>query len=82
MVRTVSIHWDDRQKAGWYEQSWPHEPDADFDGVIDRYDSITRWITACVENAQRHARWTITADHMSFRFRYERDYLNFLIRWR
>lgn len=79
-MRTVSVNWSRKEKPGWYEKKWDHFDFIDIN-VIDHYTDIVDWIQQNVECPERHARWTIDVNSITFRFRYERDYLNFLLRW-
>jgi hypothetical protein len=79
-VRTVNVHWSDKQKSGWHEKQWDYNNFIDYD-IADHYTNIVDWIQQNVECPERHARWKIDSYGIYFRFRYERDYLNFLLRW-
>lgn len=77
---TLAIHWYNNEKPGWYEyiverktpyaQRWAQQ-----------YCDIVEWIEENVDMPTRHARWIIHPEHAQFRFRYERNYLQFILRW-
>jgi len=39
------------------------------------------WLCVNVELPIRHARWRVISEGVEVRFRYERDYLKFMLRW-
>lgn len=78
----MSLHeewWFLNEKEGW--------PQFQTSYVIPIYFEMLEFIEQHVENPYRHCRWTVmlTSEEerfMSvFRFRYERDYIKFVLRW-
>ena len=66
--------WEHTQ-PGWYECSVRAEN-------IDKYDEMTQWILNNIGKYKRHCRWCVTdVNVVSFKFRYERDYILFTLRW-
>lgn len=66
--------WEHTQ-PGWYECSIRAEH-------IDKYVEMTEWIVTNIGKYKRHCRWCVTATNIvSFKFRYERDYILFTLRW-
>ena len=66
--------WDFTQ-PGWYECSVRAEH-------IDKYSEMTEWIVSNIGKYKRHCRWCVTdTNKVSFKFRYERDYIMFTLRW-
>ena len=66
--------WEHTQ-PGWYECSVRAEH-------IDKYNEMTEWIVANIGKYKRHCRWCVTDTNLvSFKFRYERDYIMFTLRW-
>lgn len=66
--------WEHTQ-PGWYECSVRAEH-------IDKYVEMTEWIASNIGKYQRHCRWCVTdTNTVSFKFRYERDYIMFTLRW-
>ena len=65
---------------GWYEvvieESYPS-------GIAMReyYLSILDWIEENIQGAIKHSRWNRTGGRFRFKFRYERDYMWFRLRW-
>lgn len=75
-----NVHWIDKEKPGWYEYRVDNTLPHVFQW-LDYYDKIAQWIHENVDAPYRHARWVIHPEHALFRFRYERNYLHFLLRW-
>jgi hypothetical protein len=62
-------------KPGWHECSVrvEHYPS---------YLEIIKWLQTNVGKYERHCRWCVTDKNIvSFKFRYERDYIMFTLRW-
>lgn len=76
----ISRNWYKNEKEGWYRFEVPRSA-SDPDEWIDYYQTIVEWITTNVERSERHARWIIDPNRAVFKFRYERDYLRFILRW-
>lgn len=66
--------WEHTQ-PGWYECKVTAEH-------IDKYVEMTDWIVTNIGKYKRHCRWCVTdTSTVSFKFRYERDYILFTLRW-
>ena len=66
--------WEHTQ-PGWYECSIRAEH-------IDKYIEMTDWLVNNIDKYKRHCRWSVTDTNIvSFKFRYERDYIMFTLRW-
>lgn len=48
---------------------------------IAKYHEIINWVYDNIDNPDRHARWQLTEYGIFFRFRHERDYIWFKMRW-
>jgi hypothetical protein len=46
-----------------------------------KFPKMINWLYANIDKPERHARWKIVDDTMQFKFRYERDYIMFTLRW-
>ena len=42
---------------------------------------IIEWVYLHIDNPERHVRWRLVEDTICFKFRYERDYILFTLRW-
>lgn len=47
----------------------------------DKYGEIVNWLYASVDNCERHAIWGLDGIDMIVRFRFEKNYLHFMLRW-
>jgi len=81
MSTQITVHWDPKDKKGWHEYRIPYGPDVSFGDFINLYERISEWILESIESPYRHARWTILSDGIYVKFRYERNYLYFILRW-
>ncbi len=71
--------WDETS-PGWYEAVIDSYPSGIAEG--EYYLSILDWIEENIQGAIKHSRWTRHSDgHFRFKFRYERDYIWFRLRW-
>jgi hypothetical protein len=74
----VFEHYDDTwetTKPGWHECSVKAYH-------IDRYFEILDWVEQNIGKYERHCRWCVTdTSTVNFKFRYERDYIMFTLRW-
>jgi hypothetical protein len=65
-------------KPGWYQICIP----LSIDDYPNKYLDIVDWIYNNVDKCEWHARWAIFGEtEMCFKFRYERNYLMFVLRW-
>lgn len=48
---------------------------------IAKYYEIINWVYDNIDKPERHARWQLSEYGIFFRFRYERDYIWFKMRW-
>lgn len=76
----INEHYDyevgwSNTKPGWYECSVHAQH-------LDKYNEIVAWLKNNIGKHERHCRWGITDDErISFKFRYEKDYILFTLRW-
>ena len=62
-------------KPGWYECTVRAKH-------LAKYNEIIKWLETNIGKHERHCRWCVTDDDIvSFKFRYERDYIMFTLRW-
>lgn len=73
-------NWYSKEKSGWHEFTINRIDDNAYTW-IKYYNNIVKWIEEQVDGAEKHSRWVINPEHAVFRFRYERDYLKFILRW-
>lgn len=77
---SLNNHWYEYEKTGWYEFRVERHEYTVQDWTW-KYNEIVRWIFANIDAPYKHARWIVNPEHAQFRFRYERNYLQFLLRW-
>ena len=66
-------------KIGWHEYRIPLHNSISKE--LDYMESIIDWVYNNIDKCERHARWAATDGSFNFKFRYERDYLMFVLRW-
>jgi len=67
--------WHDT-KLGWYEV------DLNLNGQIKRYREVVKWLYDTIDKPERHCRWFESTNGISIKFRYERDYILCVLRWK
>ena len=68
-------HGWDNTKPGWYICNVEVK-------YLDKYLEIIDWLYANIGKCERHCRWAaINNFAASVKFRYERDYIMFTLRW-
>ena len=72
--------WDPGDHPGWYTYSITRNTPL-FDSWILFHRTVVSWVNSNIECSYRHARWNIHENYSVFKFRYERDYLRFVLRW-
>lgn len=68
---------------GWYEFTIKNTYEG-WNGTIkfeEIYNEIVQWLYDNIANCERHARWIILNDSIHVKFRFEKDYSWFTIRW-
>ena len=73
-------NWYSSEKPGWHELTIRRQ-EPSFVEYQEWYSGIAGWIMKNVDGAWKHSRWKLEQDHAIFRFRYERDYIRFVLRW-
>jgi len=82
-INDVSLYYD-RQRGwegtnpGWYEVvlhvAEPKE-------TIIKYGETLIWIEENIHGYQKHCRWFYAGNYLKYKFRHEKDYLWFKLRW-
>jgi len=65
--------WED-DKPGWLEVTI-------YNASNKNIPEILFWTYENVDKPERHMRWKTIDDTVRFKFRYERDYIMFTLRW-
>lgn len=80
----TSQNWHIKEKQGWYELVISRDDFLSLSDLLDHYQLIVDWIESNIDNPQKHSRWRIDAETLNlvFRFRYERDYIGFVLKWK
>lgn len=65
----------------WDASSWPCVVIDLIDDDTEKYFDIIDWIRDNIDMPYRHARWRWHAYHAEVKFRYERNYIMFKLRW-
>lgn len=64
---------------GWYEYTIKGQFDTN--SFEEKYMDIVKWLYESIDNCERHARWTLDLHIIHVKFRYEKDYSWFVLRW-
>lgn len=72
--------WENTTPNRWYSYTLHRSQDI-WDSWIIHYYSVVVWINTNIEGAKKHCRWSVDKTTATFRFRYERDFINFMLRW-
>lgn len=77
----MRCNWRKKDKPNWHSYRIGELPT--LDDLLNLYARIVKWIMESIENPLRHALWKIDATDLSIRvrFRYERDFINFVLKW-
>ena len=62
------------ENINWYQRIVPINN-------ISHYTDIIEWIYANIENPERHSRWYLNERNIYVKFRKERDFFWFALRW-
>lgn len=66
--------WENTNK-GWYEVVVENVN-------VDKHINMVAWLYSAIDKPETHARWIIVdVSKSAFKFRYERDYIMFVLRW-
>ena len=67
-------------RPGWHETSVKYS-----ENYPSQHRNVISWLYEKIDNPERHARWFLddSEDVVEgrFKFRYERDYIHFTLRW-
>lgn len=75
----IPINW---HKSGQKWHTWTFSrPCDDTLDWIDFYTARVSWIQDYVDGSYKHSCWCIWPEFATYKFRYEKDYLNFILRW-
>jgi hypothetical protein len=79
----VYVYYD-RQKGwegtnpGWYEVILHIEEPRE---TVIRFTDMVDWIEENIHGYKKHCRWIYAGNYLKFKFRHEKDYLWFKLRW-
>lgn len=69
--------WEATQ-PGWYEHTIYVESSH---RTVLKYFEIIDWLYTKLDNCEKHCRWIYHGNYLRFKFRYEREYIWFKLRW-
>jgi hypothetical protein len=67
-------------KPGWYHIDL-FETEIGTSKLDKLQADVIQWMYETVDNCERHCRWYRTQEGMCLKFRYERDYIWFKLKW-
>ena len=80
MIRLYNVEhgktWEE-QKPGWYSFTKQFNTKNQLNDALD----CIEWLYSSIDNCERHARWELSNDGLHIKFRYERDYVRFVLVW-
>jgi hypothetical protein len=76
-----NTYWDENKQTGWYQYDYPNDKTLYSYNFIRKYCDIVYWIQENIPMHYRHTRWTADEERIRVRFRYERDFIMFTLRW-
>lgn len=74
-------YWEEERWGRWWSYTPAARNNYTFDDWVDYHSRVIDWIKENIPGYEKHARWKFIGDSSLFCFRYERDYLLFLLRW-
>lgn len=78
MTDYLWYHWYENEKPGWHHIRITRSDEA---SLLSEYAKMVTWVNTNIDNSVRHARWRVEIDGIDFKFRYERDFVLFTLRW-
>lgn len=78
MIKLISNWWGKQPKWNSYEISLSH---LNYPDKLEKYAELVSWIYDRIENPNRHAQWMFSTNKICVKFRYEKDYLMFILVW-
>lgn len=73
-------HWYKQEKPGWYEYTLDRHL-GDSVAWMRFYVVVVEWINTNIDGAYKHTRWKLNPETATFKFRHERDFLLFILKW-
>lgn len=74
-------NWYVKDNEGWHTYTLEYKEGNDILELERKFVDMIMWILVNVSGAYRHARWIYRDEKVTIRFRYERDYIMFMLRW-
>lgn len=72
-------YWSDHEK--WHEYILGIPESITYFELTKLWEEVYNWIVTNVSGYKKHARWSMKPYYIKVKFRYERDYLMFVLRW-
>lgn len=69
-------YWQENIK--WHSCHVTKHPDG---LTISEYETIVLWLVNTIDGVFKHVRWQVQDNGIGVKFRYERDYILFTLRW-
>ncbi len=69
-----------------YDKGWDNTNPGWYTIILEntspfKHSEIVTWLYDNIDGTERHTRWIRFAESSGFKFRYERDYIMFTLRW-
>lgn len=77
MMFTYTGNWDD---SNWYYYEF-NTTNLDVDEAVDKYFLMLEWVENNIDGFHKHCKWQMTDTLIKVKFRHEKDYFYFMLRW-
>ena len=67
------------------DSNWHHyeydTTELDIDDAVNKYMEMLEWVENNIDGYYKHCKWQMTAELIKIKFRHEKDYFYFILRW-
>lgn len=77
----LTINWCETEKLKWHLFTISINNFDDYIDYVTKYENIVKWIRNNVSGHLKHTRYDINEKEIRVRFRYEKDFILFLLFW-
>jgi hypothetical protein len=70
-------NWDD---SNWHYYEY-NTTNLDIDDAVNKYMEMLEWVENNIDGHYKHCKWQMTDELIKIKFRHEKDYFYFMLRW-